>query len=82
MKTRWYQFARSAFERKSGHSGGWSFSREFFDRQKTEPSWLYVAALPVLLDEPRRSAWIRHVERQLIWEYVERFERLPVCNSK
>ena len=79
---RWYQFNRSAFE-KAGHSGGWTFSARYCENCVVEPvGWLYVAPLPVTIDEPHRSAFIRYVERRLIWEYVQKFNTLPPCNSK
>src|SRR4051794_9223841 len=31
LKDRWYQFNRSDFLRKSGHSGGWTFSSTYCD---------------------------------------------------
>jgi hypothetical protein len=83
LAKRWYQFNRSAFEQKPGHSGGWTFSARYCNNCVTEPVfWLYVAALPVLLDDPHRSAYTRYVERWLIWQYVQKFNTLPACNSK
>ena len=83
LAKRWYQFNRSAFEQKPGHSGGWTFSARYCGNCPVKPvGWLYVAPLPVTLDEPHRSAFIRHVERRLIWEYVQKFNALPPCNSK
>jgi hypothetical protein len=80
---RWYQFGRSAFERKNGHSGGWTFSDRFLASCVAEaPPWLYVATLPVFLDEPHQSTYIRFIERWLIWEYVQKFGARPICNSK
>ena len=83
LAQRWYQFNRSAFEQKPGHSGGWTFSGLYCDNRIVEPvGWLYVAALPMTLQEPHSSAYIRFVERWLIWEYVQKFNALPACNSK
>lgn len=83
LARRWRQFNRSAFEHRLGHSGGWTFSQRYCNSSIADPvSWLYVAALAVMLDEPQRSAYIRFVERWLIWEYVQRFGALPACNSK
>jgi hypothetical protein len=83
LENRWYQFARSAFQRKAGHSGGWTFSARFCNDCVAEaPPWLHVATLPVFLDEPHQSSYIRFVERWLIWEYVQRHGVLPICNSK
>ena len=46
------------------------------------PPWLHVSLLPVRLPEPRQSAFIRLVERQILWGFVNRWERLPACNSR
>ncbi len=75
---RWYDFARSAFKKKDGHSGGWAYRK----RVATTPRALYVAALPVELAEPHLGAYVRMVERSLLWAYVDRHGRLPWCNSK
>lgn len=80
---RWSQFHRSAFKRAHGHSGGLNFSAAFMeDRPGDAPPWLYVAACPVDLEPPHGSAYIRYLERWLIWEYVQKHGRLPVCNKK
>lgn len=73
------QFNRSAFQAKDGHSGGWSFSSRCPDSGEK----LYVSIYSVnSLTEPLRSAFIRHTERRLLWEYVRRWGRRPICNSK
>lgn len=83
LTKRWYQFHRSAFERKGGHSGGLTFCDLHRNAAggATVP-WLYVTALPVKGNEPRRSAYIRFIERWLLLQYVEKFGVLPPCNSK
>lgn len=43
---------------------------------------LFIAALPVRIEDPYRSAYIRYVERQLIWEYLQRFGEFPLCNQR
>ena len=83
LKKRWHQFNRSAFEQKPGHSGGQTFDTAFCDEPgASTDACLHVAACPVLIEEPHRSAFIRHTERRLIWEYVQQHGRLPLCNSK
>ena len=84
LEKRLYQFARSAFQRKYGHSGGWTFSDDFLSgvEQDHAPPWLFVAVLPVTLKEPHRSAYIRFVERVIIWEFVQRWNEAPACNRK
>lgn len=83
LRKRWYQFHRSGFLRKSGHSGGWAFSDKFCDGRTIESvDWLYVAPYPVNMEEPYRSAHIRFVERWMLWLYVDRHGHLPPCNTK
>jgi len=80
---RWNQFNRSAFSQKPGHSGGCTFAECFMDDQPGDPPpWLYVSVLPVALESPQAAAYIRYVERRLIWEYVQRHGRFPACNKK
>lgn len=57
------------------------------DRITADPPFegarLWVSVFPVSdLDEPLRSAFIRHVQRELIWRWVIRNGRVPDCNSK
>ncbi len=75
---RWRQFERSAFQGNFGHSGG----RTYRDRVAKTPRYLYVSALPVTIDDPAASAYIRAVERLLIWAHVERYNAFPICNKK
>lgn len=83
LRERWNQFGRSAFSLKGGHSGGKNFAATFMEgRAGDPPGWLYLSACPVNLDLPHRSAYIRYLERWLIWEYVQKHGRLPVCNKK
>lgn len=81
---RLYQFGRSAFQKKNGHSAGWTFNDEFLGGKtiKSAPQWLHVAILPIEREEPSKSAWIRYMERKLIWEFVERRGEMPRCNHK
>lgn len=76
LSKRWYQFGRSAFERKPAHSGGWTFG----DRIARTPRGLYVSAMPVRRKEPYSGARIRALEQALIWAYVGRHGRRPKCN--
>jgi len=80
LRGRLYQFERSAFHDREAHSGGSIFAKEF--KFNSEPSWLYLSIHPVELPEPHNSAYIRHVERALIWEYVQEHGKLPRCNRK
>ena len=77
---RWSDFDGAAFQGKGGHSGGTTYREKFGDACKKK---LYVAAFPVdHLDKDIRPMFIRYVERKLIWEYTQTFERLPTCNRK
>ena len=83
LEKRLYQFSRSAFHRKKNHSGGWKFCDLFNEGRPAEaPAWLFVSLLPVIFDEPKRPAWIQLVERQILWDFVCEWDRLPLCNSK
>ena len=82
LEKRLYQFARSAFSRKSGHSGGWTYSDTFLDGEVAEstPEGLYVALLSVDMEARRAKAYIKAVERVTLWSYTEAHGRYPVCN--
>ena len=84
LSKRLYQFSRSAFCRKAGHSGGWSYSKEYLKKRKIEqpPKDLYIALLPV--DKPcfeESSAYIKVVERVIIWNYYQSNGFIPFCNK-
>lgn len=78
--SRLYQFNRSGFLGKPAHSGGSTFSQMY----KPEPSvqWLFVSTAAVDLEEPKASAYIRYLERALLWEHVQRHGAYPACNRK
>jgi hypothetical protein len=38
LKKRWYEFNRSAYERKNGHSGGWTFNSLYCGNEIAEAS--------------------------------------------
>ncbi len=68
---RWYQFEKSAFRAKPGHSGGWSYRA----RYASDSQDLYVAALPIWFGgdmhasaEDWTQAYRLYVERYIIWE--------------
>ena len=76
---RLWQFNRSAFQGKDGHSGGWSFRSRCAGRGEH----LHVSIFPIsTLHEPYRSAFIRYTERRLLWHYVLKWGQRPLCNSK
>jgi len=80
LRSRLGQFERSAFLGKAGHSGGLTFSSTY--KSAPDPSWLYISVLGVSLEEPQSSAYIRYVERALLWRYVQNHRGLPACNRK
>ncbi len=80
LRGRLGQFNRSAFGGKDGHSGGWTYRQRFGPEDGRS---LYLSVFPVpRMSEPYRSAFIRHVERDVLWRYVQRWSRRPFCNSK
>jgi hypothetical protein len=80
---RLYQFSNSAFKRKNGHSGGWTYSDKFLNNKSTEniPSNLYVSILPIDRPVKESKAYIKYVERLLIWEYFKTQKDYPACNT-
>jgi hypothetical protein len=73
------QFCRSAFRGLRAHSGGTRFSGFYQDAYENEYVFSYFAPER---QEPALSAYIRFVERAVIWEYVCQHNRLPPCNGK
>ena len=83
IKKRLQQFGNSAFKREIGHSGGWTFNDLFLSNKiGSIPEWLHVSVLPVDLDETNKGAYIRFVERLIIYQFVLKNKAMPVCNSK
>lgn len=80
LKHRLYSFNRSAFLDKFGHSGGATFFRTF--KPPTDPTWLYISAMPVDMPALHSEAFIRYSERALIWAYVKKYGVMPSCNRK
>jgi hypothetical protein len=81
LRGRLYQFELSAFRGIEAHSGGSTFSSTY-RVANDRPSWLFVSLLPIDKPEPYGSAYIRHIERALLWEYVQHHGALPKCNRK
>ncbi len=79
LQGRWYQFDRSAFRGKFGHSGGKTY-RIIIGRSSRS---LFVSAFPVTYDtETFSKAYIRYVERLLLYHYVRKHGDFPKCNRK
>ncbi len=83
LKNRLMDFHHSAFEAKSGHSGGGTFNRKYLDGKAGDiPRGLRVCVIPVSGEKPVRSALILYLERKYIYGYVRTHGRLPACNSE
>lgn len=83
LRDRWRSFQRAIAEGKPGHSGGLSYHTAFC--QECPGSFegrLFVAAIPITLSEPHASAYVRLLERSLIWNVVKKHGRYPISNSK
>jgi len=79
LRDRWWQFNYSAFEGKFGHSGGTTYWQTFGGQGNN----LHVTAFPVKeFGDKIRPLFIRHIERKLIWEFVQKWDRAPTCNRK
>lgn len=72
------QFNVSAFSEKPGHSGGNTFRLNMMHNTPAENLW--VSICPVNMGDPYTTAYIKHLERKLLWEYVCTWGRYPECN--
>ena len=80
LSKRLSQFGRSCTSKKKAHSGGSTFYGKF--KENKIPDWLFISVLVSENSEPHNSAYIRFVERSLIWSFVQRYKEMPVCNRK
>jgi len=72
-------FERSCTSDRPGHSGGVSFRKSFPSTLEAKNLW--VSILPVNLDNAHQNhAYIKFVERALIWDYVSKNNRPPTFN--
>ena len=84
IRKRLSQFSNSAFFRKIGHSGGWTYSATFLNDEiiDTPPLNLYVSFLALDFPDPKESkAYIKYVERLAIWRFYQKNKTYPVCNK-
>lgn len=72
------QFNTSAFSERAGHSGGNTFRLNLLETTPLEHLW--VSTCPVDMEQPYTSAYIKHLERKLLWEYVCTWGKYPDCN--
>jgi hypothetical protein len=73
------QFCRSAFRGLRAHSGGTRFNGFYQNADENEYAFSVLVSEH---QEPTLSAYIRFVERAIIWEYVFQHNRFPPCNGK
>jgi hypothetical protein len=80
LRGRIRQFNRSATTGADGHAGGVTFNEAF--GATTDDLYVSVHA-PVAINESPDVLYpyISYVERRLIWEYVEKHGKAPVCNK-
>ncbi len=84
LHKRLYQLTR-CIHGKKGHSGGITLRRKGYDRKKL---WLAIRSFPLgygiddTFAASFRSAQIRHLERTLLYEYVQTVRTYPPGNSK
>ncbi|WP_285421835.1 hypothetical protein [Pseudomonas sp. efr-133-TYG-23] len=72
------QFNVSAFSERAGHSGGNTFRLTLLETTPAEHIW--ASTCPVSMGMPYTTAYIKHLERKLLWEYVCTWGRYPACN--
>ena len=74
-------FNRSANSGNKGHAGGVTFHKTF---GPDVSDFLVSCHTPVTInpDPNILRPYIEYAERRLIWEHVEKFGQLPVCNSE
>jgi hypothetical protein len=73
------QFIVSADTVKPGHSGGNSFRTML--SAGTPKNMLLGSACPVEMGEVYTSAYIKYLERRLLWEHVATYGERTACNS-
>ena len=84
IRKRLYQFSNSAFFRKIGHSGGWTYSDTFLNSEVIDspPLNLYVSFFAVDFSDPKESkAYIKYIERLAIWRFYQKNKTYPICNK-
>jgi hypothetical protein len=82
LRGRLRAFMRSARSGQSGHAGGVTYHKKFGSNLGGLRASVHVPL--VIKERPPQIlyAYLQHVERRLIWEFVERWGSLPVCNSE
>jgi len=80
LRVRWRQFHTSATTGKHAHSGGRTYFASF---GPSKLPLLYVSPFPVRDSGlPAVGAYIKYIERMLLWNFLLRRETLPTCNKE
>jgi hypothetical protein len=85
LRERLYQLRRSIFHGNSGHAGGVTLRTKGYHCKRL---WLAIRSFPLgygiedAFAESLRSAQIRHLERTLLYEYVQTVRAYPRGNSR
>ena len=84
LKKRLDQFDKSAFSQKNLHSGGKTYRNTPRNKLLELGKHLLVAIGPYQIPkkEDLTESYIKYLERKLIWEYVDRRNKRPLCNKR
>ena len=87
LLTRFIQFEEAARTGcSSRHFGGERYFRRtrgelIGDRHRLLPNDFCISVMPISLEEPQSSAYIRYTERAAIWYFVQANKRYPDFNT-
>ena len=83
LKIRLRAFSKSAFQRKNGHSGGWTFSSRYLDDISINeiPSDLYLSIYCPEGNPAQKKALAKFAERKVILSYCLAHGKYPSCNK-
>ncbi|CAM3149188.1 hypothetical protein KW505_21530 [Vibrio fluvialis] len=83
LKVRLRAFVKSAFERKAGHSGGWTFSDKFLQNTPVNeiPRNLYISIYCPSGNDSQKRALAKFAERKVILDYCLEYGEYPACNK-
>ena len=81
LKSRLDQFHGSAFQERSGHSGGWTYSKKLLENALPSGA-LHVSILPITQEYYRHPGYlIKHIERSALWKIIKTIGDPPPCNK-
>lgn len=80
LRSRLNSFNRGALTGRANHGGGNTYHKEFGQR-RLNSAWVAVAPCGQV-GELLTSQLIRLWERQCLWGFVSRWNKLPRCNKK